>query len=664
MGSQLSKLKNANGLVVTHRPMRRSDRCRSSSNDTTQTQPDVYSSSAARTTTTATNVTRSLKIRNKWRHRSDTMPESAPLPHDKSQHSSHRLSQVTARTSITDPDGALRRFSTPVELAEADRFDQQHYFLQQVTGLTMHVPIEQPRKCLDLATGTGIWVLEASSQFPNCEFLGVDVNSRSLPRDLMPSNCRFEQVDITKHLPFASDSFDYIRHHWLPISTAPMKDALRLQQQQQQHYHHRHGSDHSAGVERKLSRGSTAAARQQPSDDWELHLNRCYNVCAPSGWLELMGTDAYIHNGSFVAHRFNGWMSCVEQKRRARLRRQSGIKEKRGSSSNSTSTKFSGITDSSTWPAFSTPATTPSIGSSVASTPIARSPQPTALPLSSIAIASSELPSAAGPAAHASATESSAASRLALQMLEGGWRDVRHRSWCVPLGGADALGVASWRYIASLVASRRAELLEIIREEIQKNEANLAALAAANAQRPVVHASPELTPLKASASFDTAITTPKAAAIARRMSNLPSSINTQNMPLATATETASPLAMTPTSITENSRNSNSSNGDDRSSGDPSILQALPPTPFTSLTTAAAASKAAPGSSVKSVMHMSVAFMERARSRLLGSDGSSAIHEVAEQELNRVMHALEQEIIACQAYIVLTVIIGRKRPREM
>ncbi|KAI8050893.1 hypothetical protein BDF22DRAFT_745086 [Syncephalis plumigaleata] len=451
MGSRLSKLKHASSAVVLLRGKRRFNHRRSMSNDTALTQVDVSSS------------------------------------HPQHQHhhdASHRLSQMTARTSTTDPDTVLKRFSTPEELSEADRFDHQHYFLQQVTGLTMHVPIERPRRCLDLATGTGIWVLETSGLFPKCEFLGVDVNSRSLPGDLMPSNCRFEQVDITKHLPFANDSFDYIRHHWLPLSTIPIRNSSSC-------HHNCSGSCHGAMLERKLNRSGTTPAtqRQSSSNDWELHLGRCYNVCAPGGWLELMGTDAYIHNGSFVAHRFNNWMNAIEQKRRARLRRNSGVKEKRGSNS---SAKYGGSipgTTATAWPAFYSP-TTPSVDSA-SSTPVMSSSLPTAAPISSIAIASSELPSAAGSNPHITTTnttttaESTASSRLILQMLEGGWRDIRHRSWSVPLGGSDSLGMASWRYITSLVASRRSEFIELIREEIQRNEANLASLMATNVQRPM-----------------------------------------------------------------------------------------------------------------------------------------------------------------------------------
>ncbi|KAI9597825.1 hypothetical protein BDF19DRAFT_411755 [Syncephalis fuscata] len=355
MGSRLSKFKqNVGSPMIMLRTKRRSTHRPSLSHDTALTQIDP---------TLESQTARPFKIRSKKRRRSDTMPTDMSRS-SRSYDTSRRISQLTTRTSVTSPGTVVPRRSTPEELAEADRFDQQHYFLQLVTGLTMHVPIEQPRSCLDLATGTGIWVLETSSNFPNCEFLGVDIDSRSLPRDLMPTNCRFEQVDISKNLPFTNDSFDYIRHHWLPLGTVPLSGTSCQSVRKR--------SSQSVTLERKLSRSSSTRLNTAPSTDWELHLGRCYNICSPGGWLELMGTDAHIHSGSFIAYRFNKWMDRVEQRRRVHLRRRSGSKDKHTSGSFA---RYSVNSAQQPWSALPTPSTTGS-GGSTTSAPAMRSSLP------------------------------------------------------------------------------------------------------------------------------------------------------------------------------------------------------------------------------------------------------------------------------------------------
>jgi hypothetical protein len=112
MGSLLSKLKHASDSMVFLRGKRQFNRRHDMHNDIALTQINISSETPV--------VARPLKIRSKRRRHSNTIPGELVYP-NQNHTASHRLSQMTARTSITDPDGVFRRFSTPEELAEADR---------------------------------------------------------------------------------------------------------------------------------------------------------------------------------------------------------------------------------------------------------------------------------------------------------------------------------------------------------------------------------------------------------------------------------------------------------------------------------------------------------------------------------------------------------------
>lgn len=66
-----------------------------------------------------------------------------------------------------------------------------------------------PPRILDVACGTGTWTLEMATEFPNCEFYGIDI-SASYPVDIKPANTFFSQCDILNGIPFSDDHFDFI----------------------------------------------------------------------------------------------------------------------------------------------------------------------------------------------------------------------------------------------------------------------------------------------------------------------------------------------------------------------------------------------------------------------------------------------------------------------
>ncbi|GJE88689.1 S-adenosyl-L-methionine-dependent methyltransferase [Phanerochaete sordida] len=111
----------------------------------------------------------------------------------------------------------------PVQYAsEQLAFDNWNFmFLRSLCkGLTARQAESPPSNVLDVGCGSGLWVVEAARQWPDCKFIGLDY------RQVQPDLKRFaEQPDISNvvdrvrwvhgnfldPLPFKSNDFDFVR---------------------------------------------------------------------------------------------------------------------------------------------------------------------------------------------------------------------------------------------------------------------------------------------------------------------------------------------------------------------------------------------------------------------------------------------------------------------
>jgi ubiquinone/menaquinone biosynthesis C-methylase UbiE len=68
-----------------------------------------------------------------------------------------------------------------------------------------------PARVLDIACGSGVWVLEMATSFPNSQFYGIDF-ACIFPNTIKPPNTTFQQCDVLdpEGLPFPDEFFDYI----------------------------------------------------------------------------------------------------------------------------------------------------------------------------------------------------------------------------------------------------------------------------------------------------------------------------------------------------------------------------------------------------------------------------------------------------------------------
>ncbi|RKP06290.1 S-adenosyl-L-methionine-dependent methyltransferase [Thamnocephalis sphaerospora] len=161
-------------------------------------------------------------------------------------------------------------YPLPNDMTEINRLDTQHYLLQNLTGKSYHAPIDNPKRVLDIGTGTGIWMREMSEKLPESEFLGLDIVPR--PADVsFAQNCHFEAANILKGIPRPDNHFDFVFGRLL-----------------------------FTGI---------------PEQSWAFYAKECARVCAPGGWVEMMELNARICDGGKFGDRFSDLMIAALAKR-------------------------------------------------------------------------------------------------------------------------------------------------------------------------------------------------------------------------------------------------------------------------------------------------------------------------------------------------------------
>ena len=70
--------------------------------------------------------------------------------------------------------------------------------------------LEEGIVVLDSGCGPAAWTFEMAKEFPNSKFYGVDINLNELPEGDRPDNCEFQVANISEHIPYPDNTFDYI----------------------------------------------------------------------------------------------------------------------------------------------------------------------------------------------------------------------------------------------------------------------------------------------------------------------------------------------------------------------------------------------------------------------------------------------------------------------
>ncbi|KAF4537576.1 Tam domain methyltransferase protein [Lasiodiplodia theobromae] len=98
----------------------------------------------------------------------------------------------------------------PNDEPESERLDLQYELLKVLFGMRDYfAPLHDPRKILDIGTGTGKWAIEMASQFPNADITGTDLSP--IQPEWVPENVQFVIDDAQEDdWLLKPDSYDYI----------------------------------------------------------------------------------------------------------------------------------------------------------------------------------------------------------------------------------------------------------------------------------------------------------------------------------------------------------------------------------------------------------------------------------------------------------------------
>ncbi|KAL8928880.1 MAG: hypothetical protein Q9208_001658 [Pyrenodesmia sp. 3 TL-2023] len=110
---------------------------------------------------------------------------------------------------------------------ELERLDIKHHVTSLLTGGNLHLaPLAEPKRILDIGTGTGIWAIEMAEQYPNAQVIGTDLSP--IQPQWVPDNVRFEIDDCeAKHWAWPEDHFDYIHSRYMIASIGNWASLIR-----------------------------------------------------------------------------------------------------------------------------------------------------------------------------------------------------------------------------------------------------------------------------------------------------------------------------------------------------------------------------------------------------------------------------------------------------
>ncbi|CAG8471835.1 4994_t:CDS:2 [Scutellospora calospora] len=105
----------------------------------------------------------------------------------------------------------------PSDKKELKRNEVTHILRQYLWKGNFSSPVEEILKngranVLDIGCGTGFWILDLASDYPNSTFVGIDILSRGFPSLYeRPSNAGFLKHNLLEGIPFPDKTFDFVR---------------------------------------------------------------------------------------------------------------------------------------------------------------------------------------------------------------------------------------------------------------------------------------------------------------------------------------------------------------------------------------------------------------------------------------------------------------------
>lgn len=181
--------------------------------------------------------------------------------------------KITHKEATNSEDASLVKvykndpfYMFPHNLQEANRLDFQHYLLKHVFHANYLAPIANPTSILDVACGTGRWMLEMANAFPGAKIAGIDLEPPTKTGSIVnfPSTCKFITSNIIDGLPFTDQSFDFVHQRLLVLSLA--------------------------------------------ASHWPNEIQELTRVTRHGGWIELVEVDLELHNRGPVCKVIENWL--------------------------------------------------------------------------------------------------------------------------------------------------------------------------------------------------------------------------------------------------------------------------------------------------------------------------------------------------------------------
>ncbi|KAG9287041.1 hypothetical protein G9A89_023005 [Geosiphon pyriformis] len=107
----------------------------------------------------------------------------------------------------------------PMNLEELDHGSISHFISKALWQGNFHGPIEGRliagnAKVLDSCCGGGSWTIDMASTYPFSEFAGIDIVP-VIPKDSIPLNASFLQMDLFDGLQFPNGHFDFVHQRYM-----------------------------------------------------------------------------------------------------------------------------------------------------------------------------------------------------------------------------------------------------------------------------------------------------------------------------------------------------------------------------------------------------------------------------------------------------------------
>ncbi|KAL1637258.1 hypothetical protein SLS58_009445 [Diplodia intermedia] len=115
----------------------------------------------------------------------------------------------------------------PNDEPESERLDLQYELLKVLFGMRDYfAPLHDPRKILDIGTGTGKWAIEMASEFPGADITGTDLSP--IQPEWVPENVQFVIDDAQEEdWLIKPDSYDYIHTRVLLGSFEDFREVVK-----------------------------------------------------------------------------------------------------------------------------------------------------------------------------------------------------------------------------------------------------------------------------------------------------------------------------------------------------------------------------------------------------------------------------------------------------